>query len=836
LLLIVLYLINKKLKKFKIAILIALLCPAFLHAQNSQLSGKITDALSKEAMIGATVILTDLNLKTQTDVNGNFSFNQLKNGNYHLQISYIGFKPLEKNISVKGETKVDFNLEKSLLLADEVIVSATRASANSATTFKNISKEEIEKNNFGQDLPYLLNQTPSMVISSDAGAGIGYTSMRIRGSDASRVNVTINGIPYNDAESQGSFFVNLPDFASSVDNMQLQRGVGTSTNGAGAFGASLNIQTSTLSDSAYAEINNSAGSFATLKNTVKVATGLINGKWTFDGRLSRIVSDGYIDRGKSDLKSYYLSGAYYGKSSILRAVTFSGEEKTYQAWNGIPEAKLKGTSAQLLDHYYRNQGDLYNTVEDSLNLFNSDPRKFNMFSYKNQTDNYKQNNYQLLYSKEINEKLNFNGALHYTKGAGYYEEYKYNEKFDKYGLTPITIGSQTINRTDLVRRRWLDNHFYGFTYSFNYRPSTIIDFILGGAYNEYKGEHFGEVIWARYAAQSENDYRYYDNDATKKDFNIFGKATLNLNQLHLFADLQYRRIDYTFVGFDHNLVNVEQNVELNFFNPKIGATYQIDSKSNIYASYAIGNKEPSRKDYTESSSNSRPKAEQLNNIELGYRFAKSDFTAGANLFGMFYKDQLVLTGEINDVGSYIRSNVDKSYRIGAEIDAKWQIVPQFSWGITASLSEHKIKEFNEFFDEYDANFDWIGQQQNVYKNTAIAFAPNLIVGNEFSYRVFRNFDIALNSKYVSKQYLDNTGNEARKLDAFFVNDIRLSQQFKALGLKNIGLGIQINNIFNEKYESNGYTYGYVYDSNLITENFYFPQAGTNFMFSFNVKF
>lgn len=829
-------LINNKLKKLTLAILFALLCPAFSHAQNSQLFGKITDAYSKEAMIGATVILTNLNLKTQTDVNGNFAFKQLKNGNYHLQISYIGFKPLEKNILINGETKVDFSLEKSLLLADEVIVSATRATANSATTFKNISKEEIEKNNFGQDLPYLLNQTPSMVISSDAGAGIGYTSMRIRGSDASRVNVTINGIPYNDAESQGSFFVNLPDFASSVDNMQFQRGVGTSTNGAGAFGASLNIQTSTLSDSAYAEINNSAGSFGTLKNTLKLGTGLINGKWTFDGRLSRIVSDGYIDRGSSDLKSYYLSGAYYGKSSILRAVTFSGEEKTYQAWNGIPEAKLKGSSGELLDHYYRNQGDLYNTIEDSLNLFNSDPRKFNMFSYKNQTDNYKQNNYQLLYSKEINDQLNFNGALHYTKGAGYYEEYKYNEKFDKYGLNPITIGSQTINRTDLVRKRWLDNHFYGLTYSLNYRPSRIVDFTLGGAYNEYKGEHFGEVIWARYASQSENDYRYYDNDATKKDFNVFSKATLNLNHLHLFADLQYRRIDYTFVGFDHNLVNVEQNVELNFFNPKIGATYQFNSTSNIYASFAIGNKEPSRKDYTESSSNSRPKAEKLSNIELGYRFTKSDFTFGSNLFGMFYKDQLVLTGEINDVGSYIRSNVDQSYRIGAELDAKWQIVPQFNWGITASLSKHRIKEFNEFFDEYDVNFDWIGQQQNVYKNTAIAFAPNFILGNEFTYRPFKNFDISLNSKCVSKQYLDNTSNEARKLDAFFVNDIRFSHQFKVLQLRNIELGLQINNIFNEKYESNGYTYGYVYDSNLITENFYFPQAGTNFMFSLNVKF
>ncbi|ADY53645.1 TonB-dependent receptor [Pseudopedobacter saltans DSM 12145] len=820
----------------KLAMLIAFFTPIFLFAQESVLTGKITDASSSDVMVGASVTLKDYNVTTQTNGSGGFTFKNLKNGRYLLQVSYIGFKPLEKVVQVNGNTHISLSLEKALLLADEVIVNATRASANSATTFKNINKEEIEKNNFGQDIPYLLNQMPSMVVSSDAGAGVGYTSMRVRGSDATRVNVTINGIPYNDAESQGSFFVNLPDFASSVDNMQLQRGVGTSTNGAGAFGASLNIQTSVLTDSAYAEINNAAGSYGTLKNTVKVGTGLINGKWTFDGRLSRIISDGYIDRGSSNLKSYYLSGAYYGKKSILRAVTFSGQEKTYQAWNGIPEAKLKGSQADLLDHYYRNQGDLYNTVEDSLNLFNSDPRKFNMFSYKNQTDNYTQNNHQLLYSKEINNQLSFNGALHYTKGAGYYEEYKYGQKFNKYGLTPITINGTTINKTDLVRRRWLDNHFYGLTYALNYRPSNIFDFVLGGAYNEYKGEHFGEVIWARYASQTENDYRYYDNDATKKDFNVFGKATAKFNQLNLFADLQYRRVDYTFVGKDHNGVDLEQNAVSNFFNPKVGATYQLDEKSNIYASYAIANKEPSRKDYTESSTNSRPKPEQLHDIELGYRYLRNNVTAGLNLFGMFYKDQLILTGEINDVGSYVRSNVDDSYRIGVEFDSKWAVSPKFSWGVNASLSDHKIKEFHEFFDEYDANFAPIGQQENVYKNTNIAFAPKFIAGNEFAYKPCKGVEAAFISKYVSKQYLDNTSNEARKLDAFFVNDIRLGYQFQALGLRNIGLALQVNNIFNEKYESNGYTYGYIFDGNLVTENFYFPQAGTSFMFSLNVKF
>ena len=815
---------------------IAVLAPVLSWAQNAVLQGKILDANSNSPMAGATVYLSESNLRTQTNAEGEFKFNKLKNDRYRLNISYIGFKPIERIVTVSGLTTADFKLEKFLLLADEVIVSATRASANSATTFKNISKEEIEKNNFGQDLPYLLNQTPSVVTSSDAGAGVGYTSMRIRGSDGTRINVTINGIPYNDPESHGSFFVNLPDFASSVDNMQLQRGVGTSTNGAGAFGASLNIQTAVLNDSAYAELNNSAGSFGTLKNTVKVGTGLINGKWTFDGRLSRVTSDGFIDRGSSDLKSYYLSGAYYGKKSILRAVTFSGQEKTYQAWNGIPEAKLKGTQAELLDHYYRNKGDLYNTVEDSLNLFNSNPRKFNMFRYKNQTDNYIQNNHQLLYSKEISDQLNFNGALHYTKGAGYYEEYKYGEKFEKYGLDTLFIGADTVANTDLVRRRWLDNHFYGLTYSLNYRPYNQLDFVLGGGYNEYKNEHFGEVTWARYASQTENDYRYYENNATKKDFNIFGKVTANLDKLNLFADLQYRRIDYNFLGYDRNLNNVQQNAVLNFFNPKIGLTYDINQNQNIYASFAVANKEPNRNDFTESTPDSRPKAERLNNIEIGYRYLRSNVTAGLNLFGMFYKDQLILTGQINDVGSSIRSNVDQSYRIGVEFDSKWVVSSKFTWAINASLSDHKIKEFKEFFDEYDADFNPIGQQENSYRNTNIAFAPNFIAGNEFAYKPFKGFEAALISKYVSKQYLDNTSNENRKLDAFFTNDVRLTYQLKALGLRNIGLGLQVNNILNEKYENNGYTWGYIYDGNRVTENFYFPQAGTNFMFSLNVKF
>lgn len=805
--------------------------PVMLWAQNAVLQGKIIDVRTQEPMAGAAVSIPELNLKTQTNALGEFNFRNLKNGNYKLKIDYLGFKSIEKTVLISGNTQVNISLEKSFLLSDEVIVKATRASENSATTFKNISKEELEKNNLGQDLPYLLNQTPSVVVNSDAGAGIGYTGIRIRGSDATRINVTINGIPYNDTESQGTFWVNLPDFASSVDNIQIQRGVGTSTNGAGAFGASLNIQTSTLVDSAFAEVNNSIGSYGTIKNTLKLGTGLIDGKWSIDGRLSRINTDGYIDRAFSKLKSYYVSGAYYGKSSILKANIFSGTEKTYQAWNGTPEAKLRGNQSDLQTHYFNNIGQLYFTAADSVNLFDSDQRKYNQFTYDDQTDNYQQDHYQLLYSKQLNEQLSFNGALHYTYGRGYYEEFKNGEDFEDYGFNEIIFGLDTVRTTDLVRRRWLDNDFYGFTYALNYKPVSALDLTLGGAYNEYNGKHFGEVIWSRYASQSNIRDRYYDNDAFKTDFNVFGKASFQIDQLSLFADLQYRRITYSFLGFNNDLENVKQSDELNFFNPKFGLTYQLNQKSNVYASFAIANKEPNRNDYTESIASGRPDPENLKNVELGYRLNQTNLTVGFNLYGMFYKDQLVLTGQINDVGAYVRDNVDKSYRIGAELDAGWQINRLFNWSATATLSDNKIKNFSEFIDDYDNG----GQVENQYQNTNIAFSPAFIASNQFAFKPINSLEVALLSKYVSKQFLDNTNNEARKLDAFFVNDIRISKNFKVKSLQNINLSLLVNNILNEKYESNGYTYSYIYGG-LITENFYYPQAETNFLLSLSVKF
>ncbi|TZF82311.1 TonB-dependent receptor [Pedobacter sp. BS3] len=796
-------------------------------------NGKISNSTG-ESLPGASVYLG--NRVTQSGSDGTYQFNDVTAGEHLIRVSFLGYQTQSRTIRVTGNQTYNITLAPVSQLVDEVLVSATRATSNTGATYRNISKAEIEKNNLGQDLPYLLNQTPSVVVSSDAGAGIGYTGIRIRGSDPTRTNVTINGIPLNDAESQGSFFIDLPDFASSVDNIQVQRGVGTSTNGAGAFGASLNIQTNTRRDSAYAELNNTFGSYNTWKNTVNVGTGLINGKFTFDGRLSRIKSNGYVDRGSSDLKSFFLSGAYYGKKDLLRVNVLSGKETTFQVWNGVPEAKLTGNMDSLYRHYYDNVGYLYNTTADSLNLFNADNRKYSQFLYPDQTDNYTQDHYQLLYSHHFSNQLTFNGALHYTYGRGYYEEYKYSQKLANYGLDNVLIGSETISKTDLVRRRWLDNDFYGLTYSLDYKPSLKFNLTWGGAYNEYDGRHFGEVIWAQYASDGDIHQHYYDGKGVKKDFNTYLKATYQLGKTSLYGDLQYRNIDYTISGTDKNRSPLDQHDRLNFFNPKVGIMHQLTDNSNIYISYAVANKEPNRDDYVNSTPATRPKSENLQDVEAGYRIATSGFNIGLNAYGMFYKDQLILTGAVNDVGESIRQNVPISSRMGLELDARTKLVPSLTWGLTATLSRNKIKQFDEVIYEYDANYDLVNTIVNSYDKPDIAFSPNFIASSELSWQPVKNAEIALLSKYVGRQYLDNTSNGKRQLDPFFVNDLRLHYQTAFTGIKNIGLTLMVNNLFSERYESNGYTYSSVVDHRMITENFYFPQATRNFLLALNVKF
>jgi iron complex outermembrane receptor protein len=790
--------------------LFALLLPILASAQFS-VSGKITDAKTGEALPGATVIIQNTTVGVASDHWGRYHLDNLKPGSYILQASYVGYSALSKTIDITGNTGVDLSLDRNTILTEEVTVNATRASATSPTAFTNLNKKDIEKNNSGRGFEYLLEQTPSTVVNSLAGNGVGYTDIRIRGSDPTRINVTLNGIPMNDAEDQGVYFVDLPDLASSVDNIQVQRGVGTSTNGAGAFGASINIQTTTRRDTAYTELNNSAGSYNTYKNTVSVGTGLLGDHFSFDGRLSNMTSDGYIERSGSKLKSFFLSGAYYGKHNILRLNVFSGYEQTHQAWDGIPE-------------------DIYNTGNvryNELGYINSSGTY-----YKNQTDNYVQNYYQLLYDHQLSSKLSFSGALHYTRGYGYYEEYKNDQTLANYGITPITIGGTTITNTDLVRQLWLSNYFYGATYNFNYRPQNNLNLTLGGAYNEYKGDHYDNIQWTQQSAGISPDYEYSRNNAKKTDFNIFGRAEYHAGNFIFYGDLQYRHINYSFLGFDRNLNNVQQEASLNFFNPKAGVTYEVDQHNSVYASIAVGNHEPNRNDFTNSSPNSRPKPENLKDLELGYRFNQTNFSGSINGFYMLYKNQLVLTGSLNDVGEAIRTNIDNSYRAGIEATAKVKITKTLSWMANASLSANKVKNFKQYLQNYDNGTVNLTQ----YAKSDIAYSPNFVGASTISYQPVKNTEIAFISKYVSRQYLDNTSTLSRSLSGYLINDVRLNYNFKFKGIKNVGVGLLVNNIFSKKYISGGATYPDIEGGKVVNYNYFFPQAPINFLASLNLKF
>ncbi len=781
------------------------------YAQNS-ISGSVKDAATGEVLIGANIMLEGTGRGSTSDVKGNYLIRNVSNGEYTLRTSYLGFETDRQTIIVPFSGQLEISLKPSSIFTEEFIVYGTRATENTPTTFTNISREEISKLNLGHDIPMLLNYTPSVVTYSDAGAGVGYTGMRIRGSDQSRINVTVNGIPLNDAESHGVFWVNMPDFASSVDNMQIQRGVGTSTNGAATFGASLNIQTDTRQEDAYGEMDNSFGSFKTLKNTFKAGTGLLNNRWAFDARLSQISSDGYVDRASSDLKSYFLSGGYYGDNHVFKINVFSGTEKTYQAWEGVPG-----------------------------NLLESD-RTFNLYTYENQTDNYQQDHYQFIYSGRITSNWKANVALHYTYGRGYYEQFRPNDRLSSYGFSPIEIGGTTISTMDIIRRRWLDNDFFGGVFSFNYLSDNgKLDAVFGGGANRYDGDHFGELIWMQYAGDINIRDKYYDNNAVKDDRNLYLKGTYEATEgLFLFGDLQWRGIDYRFEGINNDQRDISGEINYNFFNPKFGLTYQINNKS-WYASYAVANREPVRRDFTDSPIvNRAPLPENLQNIEAGLKSQSGNLSYNFNLYYMKYRDQLVLTGQLNDVGSYVRDNVPDSYRVGLELDGAYKLSNKFTIGGNLALSRNKIEEFSEFIDDYAA--EEFRQEVIIYEDTDIAFSPNVVGSAILDYKPMRNLEISLLNKYVGSQYLDNTQNEGRKLDAFWTTDLRFNYAVRPRFVKNLEFTLMVYNIFNQLYEPNGYTFSYYLPAEgssgkeLITENFYYPMAGTNFLAGVKFRF
>jgi iron complex outermembrane recepter protein len=796
-----------------------ILFPFLTHAQ-CLVTGQVTGQ-DGNPLPGANVVIVGTGKGAAADANGLYRIEGVRPGTYVVRASFIGYEVVEKTTVVREDVQrliLHIQMQARIITVDELVVRATRAGIKTPMTYTNIAKEELQKNNLGQDAPYMLQWTPSAVVTSDAGTGVGYTGIRIRGADPTRINVTINGIPLNDAESQNVFWVDLPDFISSTDDVQIQRGVGASTNGAGAFGATINLNTAKLRKEPYATLEGSLGSFNTMKGNVQFGTGLIGDKFTMEGRLSRISSDGFIDRASADLESYYFSGAYMGEKSSLRLNLFTGKEVTYQAWYGVP--------AEFVNDPQKRTFNPAGTEKEG------DP-------YENEVDDYGQTHVQALYNNQLGLNWNLNLALHYTRGAGFFEQYRAGQRFSNYGLENLAIGGDTIARTDLVRRRWLDNDFYGTTYALSYlSDNNRLEAILGGAFNIYEGAHFGQIVWAEYSPAIAPGYRYYDNDGRKTDFNIFAKANYELVYgLNAYLDLQFRRVVYDFVGLSPEQQSVDQTDALDFFNPKAGLWYEISKQANLYASFAVANREPNREDYTESTVRSRPRPERLYNTEVGYRRNWSKGALNVNFYHMFYRDQLALNGQINDVGAYTRINIDRSHRLGVEIAGGLQLTEHLNLNANATLSRNRIERFTEFVDVYDADFNWTGQRPVEHENTDLAFSPQVIAMSELSWDVLKNpkkaknhaLNLSLLSKYVGKQYIDNTSDDGNAIDAYFFNDLRLTYTWKNTFVRELGLTLLAMNIFDARYESNAWSYRYILGEDTLIDQGFFPQAGRSFL-------
>ena len=789
----------------KISIFLFLFVSTLANAQSFTLSGKVVDE-NKNPLPGATILVKEGNKGTSTDFDGKFSVNFLK-GKYTIQVSFIGYKSVSKEISLTKNDAIEFVLSANSTVLEEVLVSAVRVKANAPITHSNLSKKEISKRNLGQDIPILLNYLPSVTTSSDAGAGIGYTYIRVRGSDGSRVNVTVNGIPYNDAESQGSFWVNMGDFASSTESLQLQRGVGTSTNGSGAFGASLNILTDAISEEAGGEISNSFGSFGTRKHTTKFTTGKINEHFEFAGRLSNIYSDGYVDRAFTDLKSYFLQGSYTDENTLIKALAFGGKEYTYQAWNGLTAEELK---------------------ED---------RKQNPYTYDNETDNYQQDHYQLHWNEKLNKNWSTNIGLNYTRGKGYFEQFKGKESAADFNNL-IKEGS------DIVVRRWLDNHFYVANFNATYKNEGI-EIIGGISYSNYTNDHFGEVIWGSDLSDGTSIRdQYYFSDAEKTDYSSFVKTTYNVSdQLTAFVDLQGRFVTYKTKGLTSDRDAIDVDASFNFFNPKLGLTYALNDTNSFYASYAKANREPNRNDFEVGTT----QHESLDDYELGWRLKNENIKLSTNVYYMNYKNQLVLTGALNDVGSPIRATSGKSYRLGLEVDADIRISDQFSIRPNIAISSNKNVDFNATINGDLVNLG----------NTPISNSPDIIAGNAFIFNPLENLQLSLLSKYVGEQYMGNLGgvianepaviyNEIstnnEKLKSYFTSDFNVVYEVKTTKIfKAIVFSALINNIFDTKYVDRGYYYTFDYpdgNGNTITGDGsgYYPQATRNFLIGATFRF
>ncbi len=808
--------------KIHFSLLIFVFISVFLaypeYANGQSLKGKVTD-LNNDPLAGASVAIAGTYTGVQTGADGVYRFSGLKPGYYSIRFSYIGYETVVNDLEIVRDTLLDVKLRPMAIITNDVIINATRAGDQAPFAYTNISGDILEKRNSSQDLPYLLSLTPSFIETSEAGNGIGYTSMRIRGTDASRINVTIDGIPLNDPESQQVFWVDLPDLASSVDNIQVQRGVGTSSNGAGAFGASINIQTRGIENEPFAEINSLAGSFGTFKNNITAGTGLLRNRFAFQMRYSDLRSNGYIERTGSAHNSAFMSALYRSGKSLLKANIILGKEHTGIGWWGVPKEML------TVNRRYNPAGKY--TDENGVTQY-----------YDNESDNYTQNHYQLIYSLKLSGNLSLHSALHYTKGKGYYEEYKEDGSFADYGLASVTIGDTTFSETDLIRRKWMSNDFYGSVWSLNFRNESI-EASFGGEMNLYSGDHFGRIIWMRNPGAAERDHQWYFNKGTKGEAGIYGKMSWSVSRiLSVFGDMQYRYIKYSLEGIDDDLKNIGQIHRFGFLNPKAGLFLKVASNQEAYLSFSVANREPTRTDFKEASGDNEamPRSERLFDTELGYklRFAKSSIAL--NLYGMIYKDQLVPTGELSNVGYPIMTNVERSFRTGAEIIAGFIPADFISWDFSLTLSRNKILDFTEHYIDYNTS-DWSSEYKSRRLGTVdIAYSPSVIAGSDLSIKLIPSIKFHFISKFAGKQYFDNTMNSERMLHPYFFNNALIDIEPETKHLKGASLQLLVNNIFNTKYENNAYGGNWFEDGTEKSWSYYFPQAGINFILKLGLKF
>lgn len=736
---------------------------------------------------------------------------------------FTGLLLLGLSLNAHNEQPIDTIQQVKL---DEIVVSATRAGKSTPVAYSNVLQSQIKKENGARNVPVILQTIPSLVSFTEDGLGIGNTSLRIRGTDATRINVTLNGMPLNNPESQEVYWVNLPDISSSLQSIQVQRGIGTSTNGAAAFGASISMKTAGQRSEAYGEASTAIGSYNTFSSSIAAGTGILDNGLSVDARYSKNTGDGYIRNGKINHDNLLVSLSHNTDKQILKLSYIRGEQVTGITWVGI--------SPDEMEKYGRKYNPAGKYKDDAGNTH----------YYDNETDNYLSNILQLMLTRELSDNWFLNSSLSYNNGYGYYENYRAKNEFSSFGLKPQTINGVEYSRTDFIRRKMMSNNFYVANLSFNYKKDAT-NLTFGGMYSLFDGDHFGRLPWIKHNENIQENYEWYRNNGTKGEFSVFTKLEYQLNdKLSLFGDVQYRHIYYNMSGMDDDLMDLTSKFKYNFFNPKAGIFYNIDNNNSLYASVAFSKREPLRsdlKDGIKGEATNAIKPEGMIDYEVGYKYnADNGITLGANIYYMDYNNQMVQTGKLNETGYKLMENVKHSYRTGIEIEASFPIIQnKLRLDANATLSQNKIKDYTAYYDVIDNldNYKRVGQESDHIGKTNISYSPDVVGMASISYQPTKDLSFNLLGKYVGKQYLDNTSNDEKSIPSYFTSNLSAGYTFAKTEIGTISLQLFANNIFNSKYIANGWASTEIFNKE-GTYNWigYYPQATRNYMVKVTVAF